>query len=56
VGQLGLGDNNPSIYNSRNLPAVINSIKNIIQISSKGSNSMALNQSGSVFSFGSNFV
>jgi alpha-tubulin suppressor-like RCC1 family protein len=48
---LGLGD-----YASRETPSLLNSISNVIDISTGYSHTLVLNNKGEVFSFGSNIV
>jgi alpha-tubulin suppressor-like RCC1 family protein len=50
-GQLGLGD-----YDDINIPTLISSLDNIIQISTGSSHSMVLNRNGRVYAFGLNNV
>jgi alpha-tubulin suppressor-like RCC1 family protein len=48
---LGLGD-----FVDRNSPNLIDSVSNIIKISAGNNHTIALDEKGFIFSFGSNFV
>jgi alpha-tubulin suppressor-like RCC1 family protein len=56
VGQLGLGDNNPTKENYRNIPVYIPNQNFIIQISTGYGHSILLDKDGQIFSFGFNNV
>jgi alpha-tubulin suppressor-like RCC1 family protein len=51
MGQLGLGD-----FYRRSTPTIIPELSNIVQIDSGGYHTLALNNIGKVYSFGSNLV